>query len=40
LSLKESLLQTIQSRFVPIFLTSSTTIAGLITLALKDELWG
>mgnify|MGYP002335717720 CR=1 FL=1 len=39
-TLKESLLQTIQSRFVPIFLTSSTTIAGLITLALKDELWG
>lgn len=38
-SLKESLIQTIQSRFVPIFLTSTTTIAGLVTLALKDELW-
>jgi HAE1 family hydrophobic/amphiphilic exporter-1 len=39
LPLKESLIETIRSRFVPIFLTSSTTIAGLITLALKDELW-
>lgn len=38
-SLKDSLIQTIQSRFVPIFLTSVTTIAWLITLALKDELW-
>ncbi|PID87510.1 hypothetical protein CSB07_00900 [Candidatus Gracilibacteria bacterium] len=40
LALKKALLITIQNRFVPIFLTSSTTIAGLITLALKDELWG
>ena len=39
-TLKQSLIETIQSRFLPIFLTSSTTIAGLVTLALKDELWG
>lgn len=38
-TLKQSLIETIQSRFLPIFLTSSTTIAGLVTLALKDELW-
>lgn len=37
--LKESLIKTVRSRFMPIFLTTSTTIAGLVTLALKDELW-
>lgn len=36
---KEDLLNTVKSRFAPIFLTTSTTIAWLITLALKDELW-
>lgn len=37
--LREKLLDTVKSRFTPIFLTSSTTIAWLVTLALKDELW-
>lgn len=36
--IKESLLFAIQSRFAPIFLTTATTVTGLITLALKDEL--
>lgn len=33
------LLETVNSRVKPIFLTTLTTTAGLITLALKDEMW-
>lgn len=39
-SLRKLIVQTVQARFSPIFLTSATTIAGLITLAIKDALWG
>ncbi len=35
----KDLVQTIRDRFNAIFLTTSTTIAGLVTLAVKDELW-
>ncbi len=37
--LKTLLVETVQHRFSPIFLTSLTTIAWLVTLALKDALW-
>ncbi|RKW24756.1 efflux RND transporter permease subunit [Candidatus Gracilibacteria bacterium] len=39
-NLKKDLANTVTERFGAIFLTTFTTIAGLITLALKDELWG
>lgn len=38
-NVKKDLIQTIRDRFTAIFLTTSTTIAWLTTLALKDELW-
>ncbi|PZM86569.1 hypothetical protein DLH72_00675 [Candidatus Gracilibacteria bacterium] len=40
IDLAKDLTDTIKQRFPAIFLTTLTTIAGLITLALKDELWG
>jgi multidrug efflux pump subunit AcrB len=33
------LLEVVGSRIKPIFLTTLTTILGLLTLAIKDELW-
>lgn len=39
INIKKDLKETIKSRFSAIFLTTFTTIAGLITLAIKDELW-
>jgi len=34
------LLETIKSRLMPVFLTTLTTVLWLITLAIKDALWG
>ncbi len=39
LSVVDSFQQSIAERFIPIFLTKSTTIIGLIILAMKDELF-
>ena len=39
-SKNEILLETVKSRLKPVFLTTLTTILGLITLAIKDALWG
>ena len=36
----EILIKTVLSRLLPVFLTTLTTILWLITLAVKDELWG
>ena len=35
----ELLLEVIKSRLKPVFLTTTTTILGLVTLALTDEMW-
>lgn len=35
----EAVIDAAKSRFIAIFLTTATTISGLVTLALKDELW-
>ncbi len=40
LSVAEAFQETIEERFVPIFLTNATTIIWLITLSFKDELFG
>ena len=34
------LLEVVKSRLMPVFLTTLTTVLGLITLAVKDALWG
>jgi multidrug efflux pump subunit AcrB len=34
------ILDVIRARFKPVMLTTLTTVLGLLTLALKDELWG
>lgn len=39
IDIKKDLIDTVKSRFSPIFLTTLTTIAWLFTLAIKDELW-
>jgi multidrug efflux pump subunit AcrB len=36
---KEILLEVVKSRLKPVFLTTLTTVLGLVTLALKDDLW-
>jgi hypothetical protein len=36
---KEILLEVVRSRLKPVFLTTLTTVLGLVTLALKDDLW-
>ncbi len=40
LSKDEILMEVVNSRLRPVFLTTFTTVLGLITLAIKDELWG
>ena len=36
---KEILFEAVKSRLIPAFLTTLTTVLGLVTLALKDDLW-
>jgi len=36
----EILVKTVLSRLLPVFLTTLTTVLWLLTLAVKDELWG
>jgi HAE1 family hydrophobic/amphiphilic exporter-1 len=33
------ILEVIKARFKPVLLTTITTVLGLLTLAIKDELW-